>query len=144
MKRGRLPRRAPLEPGAPPQRQTALTRATPLRPVRSPGSQQGAGARSRLPLSASDVQRAKIVGSACVVCAQTKGVTPAHLAPRSMGGCDEPDCVVPLCWMHYRGYDTGRLELLPYLEPDWRDEVAHAVMHLGLMGAVRRLAPGRR
>ncbi len=61
-----------------------------------------------------------------------------------MGGCDEPDCVVPLCWMHHRLYDTGALELLPCLEPDWRDEVAHAVLHLGLIGAVRRLAPERR
>ena len=51
---------------------------------------------------------------------------------------------VPLCWMHHRAYDTGRLELLPYLEPVWRDEVTHAVRHLGLIGAVRRLAPGRR
>jgi hypothetical protein len=34
--------------------------------------------------------------------------------------------------------------LLPYLEPEWREEVAHAGLHLGLIGAVRRLAPGRR
>jgi hypothetical protein len=56
-----------------------------------------------------------------------------------------PDCVVPpLCWLHHRVYDTGRLELLPHLEPQWRAEVAHAVSHLGLIGAVRRLAPRRR
>jgi hypothetical protein len=55
-----------------------------------------------------------------------------------------PDCVVPLCWTHHRAYDTWRLELLPHLEPQWRAEVAHAVSHLGLIGAVRRLAPGRR
>jgi hypothetical protein len=55
----------------------------------------------------------------------------------------DPDCVVPLCWMHHRAYDTGRLELLPHLEPRWRAEVAHAVMHLGLVGAYRRLGrPG--
>ena len=41
--------------------------------------------------------------------------------------------------MHHRAYDTGRLELLPYLEPRWRAEVAHAVLHLGLVGAYRRL-----
>jgi hypothetical protein len=35
-------------------------------------------------------------------------------------------------------YDTGRLELLPHLEPCWRAEVAHAVMHPGLIGAYRR------
>ena len=50
---------------------------------------------------------------------------------------------VPLCWMHHRLYDTGGLELLPFLESAWREEVAHAVKHLGLIGAVRRLAPGR-
>jgi len=45
-----------------------------------------------------------------------------------------------LCWLHHRAYDTGRLELLPYLEPRWRAEIAHAVMHLGLIGAYRRLS----
>ena len=52
--------------------------------------------------------------------------------------------MVPLCWTHHRAYDTRRLELLPHLEPQRRAEVAHAVSHLGLIGAVRRLAPGRR
>jgi hypothetical protein len=33
--------------------------------------------------------------------------------------------------MHHRAYDTGRLELVPQLEPQWRAEVAHAVLHLG-------------
>jgi hypothetical protein len=84
-----------------------------------------------------------ILCGACVVCLQMKGITPAHLAPRSLGGCDHPECVVPLCWLHHRAYDTGRLELLPHLEPQWRAEVAHAVSHLGLIGAARRLAPGR-
>jgi hypothetical protein len=86
----------------------------------------------------------EIADGACVVCQQAKGLTPAHLAPRSQGGCDHADCVVPLCWAHHRAYDTGRLELLPHLEPQWRAEIAHAVSHLGLIGAVRRLAPGRR
>jgi hypothetical protein len=36
------------------------------------------------------------------------------------------------------------LELLSFLEPQLREEVAHAVLHLGLIGTVRRLAPGRR
>ena len=144
MRRGWLKRAGPPARGAPLERVTPLDRTTPLRsvPLRDPGRQQGG--RTRRPLSASAAQRAKIVGSACVVCLQTKGLTPAHLAPRTMGGCDEPDCVVPLCWLHHRAYDTGRLELLPFLEPQWRVEVAHAVLHLGLIGAVRRLALGRR
>jgi hypothetical protein len=37
--------------------------------------------------------------------------------------------------MHHRAYDTERLDLLSYLEPRWRAEVAHAVLHLGLVGA---------
>jgi hypothetical protein len=95
-------------------------------------------------MAASDAQREKIVGRWCIVCQQTKGITRAQLTPRALGGCDDPDCVVPLCWMHHRAYDTGALELLGYLEPAWRVEVAQAVLHLGLIGAMRRLAPGRR
>ena len=48
----------------------------------------------------------------------------------------------PLCGMHHRASDTGWLEPLPHLEPRWRTEVAHAVLHLGLVGAYYRL--GRR
>jgi hypothetical protein len=99
--------------------------------------------RGGAPAAASEAQREKVVGRWCVVCLQTRGITPAHLAPRALGGCDHPDCVVPLCWMHHRAYDTGRLELLPYLDPQWRTEVAHAVLHLGLIGAVRRLRARR-
>jgi hypothetical protein len=60
-----------------------------------------------------------------------------------LGGCDDSDCVVPLCWMHHRGYDTGRLELLTHLEPHWRTEVTHAVLHLRLIGTYYRLGPSR-
>jgi len=44
------------------------------------GRQEEAVEGVRLPLAASGAQRAKIVGEGCVVCAQTKGITPAHLA----------------------------------------------------------------
>jgi hypothetical protein len=81
----------------------------------------------------------KTAGSACIVCLQTKGLTPAHLVPHSLGGCDAPDCVVAMCWMHHRVYDTDRLDLVPYLEPEWRVKAAHAVLPLGLAGALRRL-----
>ncbi|MEA2136834.1 MAG: hypothetical protein QOC68_4744 [Solirubrobacteraceae bacterium] len=136
-------RRAPLRRSTPLRDGTVPLRRVPLRPGpwRKPADE---GIDRRAPFGASEAQREKIVGGACVVCLQTKGITPAHLAPRSLGGCDHPDCVVPLCWTHHRAYDTGRLELLPHLEPQWRAEVAHAVHHLGLIGAVRRLAPGRR
>jgi hypothetical protein len=113
-------RRTPLRPTTPLRRSAAPARRTPLRrtplrpgPWRKPADEASGGRRA--PFGASEAQREKIAGGACVVCAQTKGVTPAHLAPRSLGGCDHPDCVVPLCWTHHRAYDTGRLELLPYL-----------------------------
>ncbi len=64
---------------------------------------------------------------------------PAHLVPRSLGGCDETDCVVALCRVHHRRYDGGELELLPYLEPACRRELAHGLMHLGLIALVRRV-----
>ena len=124
MKRAPLRRGKPLRRGRPPKRRTSLARRTPLR--RAVLNRDGS-ARARGPMQASDAQRAKIVGEACVVCLQTKGLTPAHLAPRSLGGCDHAECVVPMCWLHHRAYDTGRLELLPYLEPRWRAEIAHAV-----------------
>jgi hypothetical protein len=136
----RVPRRQMPVRSGPPARRTRLSRRTPLRPGtwRKPGGVERSGDR-RAPFAASEAQRAKMLGAACVVCLQTKGITPAHLAPRTLGGCDEPDCVVPMCWMHHRAYDTGRLELLPYLEPRWRAEVAHAVLHLGLIAAYYRL-----
>jgi hypothetical protein len=144
MRRAPLRRSTPLRDGPASVRRTPLARTTPLLPGpwRTTASEDTNGRRA--PFGASDAQRAKIVGGACVVCLQTKGITPANLAPRSLGGCDHPDCVVPLYWLHHRAYDTRRLELLPHLEPQRRPEVAHAVSHLGLIGAVRRLAPGRR
>jgi hypothetical protein len=63
--------------------------------------------------------------------------------PRSLGGCDEPDCVVPLCRRHHRAYDHGELDLLPHLEPHWRPELAHAVVHVGVVGALRRITGSR-
>ena len=136
-------RRVPLRRSGPLRNGTMPHRRVPLRPGpwRKPADE---GTDRRAAFGASDAQREKIIGGACVVCLQTKGITPAHLAPRSLGGCDHPACVVPLCWTHHRAYDTGELELLAHLEPQCRAEVAHAVMHLGLIGAVRRLAPGRR
>jgi hypothetical protein len=59
--------------------------------------------------------------------------------PRSLGGCDEPDCVVPLDRRCHRAYDRGELDLLPYLEPCFRAELAHALLHVGLLRLLRRL-----
>jgi hypothetical protein len=64
-------------------------------------------------------------------------VDPAHLVPRSLGGCYRPQCVVPLRRLHYRSYDGGGLELLPYVEPDNHGELAHAPLQLGLIALLR-------
>jgi hypothetical protein len=77
------------------------------------------------------------------VCRVTTRIDPAHVIPRSLGGCDHPDCVVALCRLHHRAYDRGQLDLVPYLEPRHRREAAHAVMHVGLAGALRRISGPR-
>jgi hypothetical protein len=91
---------------------------------------------------ASPAQRAKVVGRKCLVCGQ-RPVDPAHLVPRSLGGCDQPECVVPLCRVHHRMYDRGELDLLSYLEPRFRAELAHGLLHLGLLGLLRRVTGTR-
>ena len=127
--------------GGPLRRRTALKRGGP--PLRRTALKPSPEAAKRHALAASDAQRTKVAGQPCLVCARRTRVDPAHLIPRSLGGCDEPECVVPLCRAHHRAYDRGALDLLPYLEPGRRVELAHAVCHLGLIGALRRIS-GRR
>jgi 5-methylcytosine-specific restriction endonuclease McrA len=129
MKRTPLRRRTPFRRTGSLRVNSPLRRHTPL--ARSPS------------LVASDAQRQKVTGQPCVVCGATTGIDPAHVIPRSLGGCDHADCVVALCRPHHRAYDRGRLDLVPYLEPRFRREAAHAVTHVGLAGAVRRIS-GRR
>jgi hypothetical protein len=119
MQRSPLHRRAPLRARKP------LPRTTPLE--RTPS------------LAATDSQRAAVAGRPCIVCRGIGGVDPAHLIPRSLGGCGDRLCVVPLCRGCHRAYDRGQLDLLPYLEPGWRSPLAHAVGHVGLIGALRRI-----
>jgi hypothetical protein len=67
-------------------------------------------------------------------------VDAAHLTPRSLGGCGDALCVTALCRRCHRAYDRGELDLLAYLEPAWRAQLAHAVGHVGLMAALRRIS----
>ena len=128
-------RRAPLRRGR------QLRRRSQLRRGRAPRRVAALARSAATPASAA--QRAKVAGLRCVVCGAVTRIDPAHLVPRSLGGCDEADCVVPLCRTHHRAYDQGGLDLVAHLEPDWRAEVAHAVGHVGLLRALRRLS-GRR
>jgi len=107
---------------------TPLRRTTPLRRNQS--------------LAASTDQRQETSGWSCLVCGSPRPVDPAHLIPRSLGGCGDRLCVIPLCRACHRAYDHGRLDLLPYLEPAWRAQLAHAVGHVGLIGALRRIGAG--
>ena len=123
MKRTPLRRRAPL------RGKTNLRRSTPLERTAS--------------MAATDAQRAAVAGRTCIVCGTDRRIDPAHLIPRSLGGCGDALCVVPACRRCHRVYDRGDLDLLPYLEPGCRAQLAHAVGHVGLIGALRRIS-GRR
>ena len=81
---------------------------------------------------------AAVAGRPCTVCGATHRIDPAHLIPgRSAGAAT---LVLPLCRRCHRAYDNGELDLLPHLEPAWRAQLAHAVGHVGLIGALRRIS----
>jgi hypothetical protein len=97
----------------------------------------------RTPFSpGSEVQRDKVAGQHCLVCGG-RPVDPAHLVPRSLGGCDRPECVVPLDRRCHRAHDRGELDLLPHLEPRYRPELAHGVGHVGVVALLRRVTGTR-
>jgi len=62
---------------------------------------------------ATDAQRAAVAGRCCIVCGSDRRIDPAHLIPRSLGGCGDPLCVVPACRRCHRAYDRGELDLVP-------------------------------
>lgn len=95
--------------------------------------------------AASKAQRAKCRFAMCCACGKPN-CQPAHLIDRSLGGCDHPDCVIPLCGGPqgcHRRYDEGTLDLSPYLEPGYRQELAHGLLHVGLHRLVRRVTNSR-
>lgn len=115
--------------GHPPARRTPLKRTTALKRT------------AFAPASAA--QRAKVKGWRCLVCSISTRIDPAHLIARSVGGCDDALCVVALCRSCHRRYDSGALDLVAYLEPEHRAEAAHAVQHVGLAAALRRISNTR-
>ena len=79
---------------------------------------------------ASKAQRDKVRDLACLVCGRDRHegvkVDPAHVWARGKGGCDDADCVVPLCREHHREYEANRLDLLVVLvRAGYWTELAH-------------------
>jgi hypothetical protein len=103
---------------------------------RSPSKQK----RRPTPISkASTAQRA--AKTPCLVTG-VEIVDQAHLWPRGMGGCNEPECVVSLVRPVHRALDEGRFDVLPYLVAHGRiAEIQHAVGHANgdLIALVERL-----
>jgi hypothetical protein len=122
-------KRTPMRRGRPLRAKTELRRSTLLE--RTPS------------MVATDRQRAAVARRTCIVCGTGERIDPAHLIPRSLGGCGEAACCVPLCRAHHCAYDRGELDLLPYLEPAWRAQLAHAIGHAGMIGALRRISGGQ-
>lgn len=76
---------------------------------------------------------------ACRVCGSSAPyLEAAHIVPRSLGGGQNPESIVPLCAPCHREYDALNFDLLPYLH---REEEVEAVRVLGIERARRRLAP---
>ena len=93
---------------------------------------------------ASPAQRQKCTGAPCIVTGWGP-CDPAHLIDRSITtvGQDDPRAVVPLRRDIHRMYDTGTFDLLPYLEPNHREELAYAVLRVGLLATLRRVTNAR-
>jgi hypothetical protein len=105
MKRAPLRRKTPLRNGPGPGRRTPLPRR-PLRPGpwRTPAGED-TGSR-RAPFGASEAQREKIVGGACVVCRQTKGLT-----PRTSRRARRAAAITPTAWCRCAGRTTAPMTL---------------------------------
>lgn len=93
---------------------------------------------------ASPAQRHKVASMPCIVTGWGP-CDPAHLIDRSLTtvGQDDPRAVVPLRRDVHRMYDTGHFDLLPYLEPNYREELAFAVERVGLLATLRRVTNTR-
>lgn len=92
----------------------------------------------------SPAQREKVRGRPCAGCGREGHVDPAHVWRRAHGGCDHPDCVIPLCRTCHRAFDQGELDLLSRFADSeaWAVEQAHPILEhgVGLVELVRRLS----
>lgn len=91
--------------------QRSVERAGVKREQRRPGKKASRGISP-----ASSAQRAKIKAmGACVVLGSTEGVDGAHVWPRGLGGCDSPDCVIPLHRELHNLLDRQEIDILGIL-----------------------------
>ena len=122
-------------------KQTPLQRKTPLKRTASKPRRKSVS-------PASPAQRTKTASMGfCVVCGQEGSayspLTSMHLIDRSLGGCDDPLCTLPAHKKCHDAYDLHEVDLLKKVEPRFREEQAHAVGHIGIAGAYRRLTGDR-
>ncbi len=80
--------------------------------------------------------REKVDAGPCRACLATGHMDPAHTIPRSLGGGQSADSVIPLCRGCHDDQHAGYIELLPLLT---RDEEVEAVRVLGIARAMRYL-----
>jgi hypothetical protein len=123
-------------------KQTPLQRKTPLKRTPLKARTDSSFTKRRAISPASVAQREKISTECCVVCGG-EFVHPSHLIDRSLGGDDDARAVVALCPIHHSEYDDGFLSLVEHLEPHYREEVAYAVMTVGIVRALERLTNQR-
>jgi hypothetical protein len=105
-------------------------------PTREPIPYVSPGRPARGAMSASPAQRAKKAAGCRLHGAACGTPDAAHVVDRSIGGCDDPLCAIPLCRVLHEGYDRHELDILPLLT---YEEQAHAVGHLGLLRALNRI-----
>lgn len=92
---------------------------------------QGSTLKRGRGFAASPAQQKKVRDLPCVVCGLDRHeatIDPAHILRRGQGGCDHPDCVVPLCREHHRLFDENALDILvPLLTRRYGVEMAHPI-----------------
>jgi hypothetical protein len=97
---------------------------------------------------ASPEQREAVKDRTCVNCGRSP-VDPAHLTPRSQGGCDDALCVLPLCRTCHVGLDRREgpaetLDLAPVLAlAEFAAERAHMASHMSFHRCIHRLTGER-
>lgn len=124
-------------------RRTRIARRPPRFPTQ--GRRKTTPPRRRPISPASPEQRAKVKGAVSIVSGEGP-CDPAHLVDRSLGGCDDPLCVVPLVRSEHRAFEAGELDLLPALiAHGLTAEVQHALGHLegNVIGLLEKLTGER-